>query len=78
MAQEDLAQEDMAQPAGRHSRWSWWYLLFIVEIVAVVWPPFYNTVEPTLLGMPFFYWYQLAAVIGGAILTAVVYLATND
>ena len=65
---------------GRPSRedgWSWWYLLFIIQFAAVIWPPFYNKIEPTLGGMPFFYWYQLLWVIIGAILTAIVYFATE-
>jgi hypothetical protein len=57
--------------------WSWWYLLFIVQFAAVLWPPFYNTVEPTWAGIPFFYWYQMLCVIVGAILTAIVYFATD-
>jgi hypothetical protein len=59
----------------RDSGWSWWYLLFIIQLVAIVWPPFYNRAEPTFIGIPFFYWYQLLAVIVGAILTAIVYFA---
>ena len=35
--------------------WSWWYLLFIIEFVLILWPPFYNRVEPSLIGIPFFY-----------------------
>ncbi len=58
--------------------WSWWYILFLVQFVAVMWPPFYNKAEPALLGMPFFYWYQLAMVIVGAVLTAIVYFATEE
>jgi hypothetical protein len=57
--------------------WSPWYLLFIVEFVMVLWPPFFNRLEPTLWGMPFFYWYQLACVIVGALLTAIVYNRTR-
>ena len=57
--------------------WSWWYLLFIIQFVAALWVPFYNRAEPTLAGMPFFYWYQLLWVIIGAILTAIVYFATE-
>jgi len=62
------------QPAG----WSWWYLLFLIQFIAVLWPPFYNQAEPALFGMPFFYWYQLLWVILGAILTAIVHFATED
>jgi hypothetical protein len=66
------------QPGTRRGGWSWWYLLFLVQFVAVLWPPFYNKVEPAFIGMPFFYWYQLFVVIVAAILTAVVYFATDD
>jgi hypothetical protein len=43
----------------------------------VLWPPFYNRAEPSLAGIPFFYWYQLLWVVLGAILTAIVYFATR-
>jgi Protein of unknown function (DUF3311) len=61
----------------RSSGWRWWYLLFLIQFVAVLWPPFYNKLEPTLGGIPFFYWYQLVWVIIAAILTAIVYFATE-
>jgi uncharacterized protein DUF3311 len=61
----------------REDGWSWWYLLFIIQFVAVLWPPFYNKAEPAIAGMPFFYWYQLLWVIIGAILTAIVYFVTE-
>ena len=68
----------MDQQARQRSGWSWWYLLLLVQFVAVLWPPFYNRVEPSLVGLPFFYWYQPLWVILGAILTAIVYFATKD
>ncbi|MGA2894210.1 MAG: DUF3311 domain-containing protein [Xanthobacteraceae bacterium] len=57
--------------------WSWWYLLFLVQWAAVLWPPFYNKLEPSWLGVPFFYWYQMLWVVVGAVLTAAVYFATD-
>jgi hypothetical protein len=39
--------------------------------------PFYNSAEPYLAGVPFFYWYQLLWVLIGAGLTAIVYFATE-
>ena len=60
------------------SAWSWWYLLFVVQFVAMLWPPFYNRAEPYVMGVPFFYWYQMLWVIISAAFTAVVYLATKD
>ena len=62
----------------RRHGWSWWYLLLLVQFLAVLWPSFYNRADPHWLGMPFFYWYQLLWVILGAILTAIVYFATDD
>ena len=55
--------------------WSWWYLLFLIQLAVVIWPAFYNKIEPTFIGIPFFYWYQLLCVIIGAVLTAIVYFA---
>lgn len=56
--------------------WSWWYLLLLIQVVAALWVPFYNSVEPTLGGMPFFYWFQLLLVLVSAALTAIVYFKT--
>ena len=39
--------------------WSWWYLLFLIQLAVVIWPAFYNKIEPTFIGIPFFYWFQL-------------------
>jgi Protein of unknown function (DUF3311) len=58
--------------------WSWWYLLFVIQFAVALWPPLYNRADPTLLGMPFFYWFQLFWVIVSAVLTAMVYFATKD
>lgn len=57
--------------------WSWWHLLFLVEFIAVMWPPLYNKVGPAFIGMPFFYWYQLLWVLIAAIFNAVVYFVTE-
>ncbi len=32
----------MDQRSERRSGWNWWYLLFVIQLVAVLWPPFYN------------------------------------
>jgi len=67
------------QQGEKHRRASrGWYLLLLVQFVAVLWPPFYNRDEPRLIGMPFFYWYQLLWVVIAALLTAIVYFVTDD
>lgn len=62
---------------GSRNGFRGWYLLFVIEVVVALWPPLYNRVEPQWLGMPFFYWFQLAWVLVGAVLTAIVYFATQ-
>ena len=51
--------------------------LFVVQFVAVLWPPFYNSIEPSWMGIPYFYWYQMLWVLISAVFTAVVYFATR-
>ena len=65
------------EPKIRRS-WSLWYLLFVIQFAVALWPPLYNKIEPTLIGIPFFYWFQLLWVIVSAVFTAVVYFATSD
>jgi hypothetical protein len=43
-------------------------LLLLVPFAGVLWPPIYNRVDPTLAGIPFFYWYQMAWIL----ITAVI------
>ena len=51
----------------------WPRLLLIIPFALAGWVPFYNRIEPTLFGIPFFYWYQLAAIILGALVVMGVY-----
>ncbi|GMA51680.1 hypothetical protein GCM10025857_30370 [Alicyclobacillus contaminans] len=55
----------------------WWYVLLIVPFIATLYPPFYASVQPTLWGIPFFYWYQFLWVLISAALTVIVYKATT-
>jgi len=41
--------------------------------VAVLWVPFFNDAEPAWLGLPFFYWFQLAWIPLSAVVIGVVY-----
>ena len=68
----------MQSESGNRRQWSWWYLLFLVQFAAMLWPPFYNKADPYVMGVPFFYWYQMLWVIISAVFTAIVYLATDD
>jgi len=43
---------------SEETKHSWLSLVLLVPYVALLWLPFYNDVRPSLLGFPFFYWYQ--------------------
>jgi hypothetical protein len=60
------------------SGWSWWYLLLLVQFVGALSVPLYNFAEPSFIGLPFFYWFQLFMLLVGAGLTAIVYFATES
>jgi Protein of unknown function (DUF3311) len=65
-------------PARDRHRGRAWYTLLAIPVIAMLWVPSYAGGAPALFGVPFFYWYQFAWVVGGALLTAVVYRATDS
>jgi hypothetical protein len=38
------------------------YLFLLIPYAAWVWVPFYNRIEPSLFGIPFFYWWQIFGI----------------
>ena len=62
---------------GNRGRSRAWYLLLLVPLVGVLIPTIYNTEDPELIGLPFFYWYQLLWVPVSAVVTFVVYRKTR-
>lgn len=56
----------------------WWRLLLLVPIIATLWVPWYNHLDPTFIGIPFLYWYLLMWVPLSAVCSAVVYFKTRD
>lgn len=67
----------MSNAPRKRRVWSWWYLLLIVQFPLALWVPFYNSTEPSFIGVPFFYWAQLLLILLGAALTAIVYFGTE-
>ena len=61
----------------RKKRRSWLLVLLLIPFIPMLWPPFYNYLQPTFIGVPFFYWFQLLWVIITAIIMALVYFAGN-
>jgi hypothetical protein len=62
---------------GRRPDSSRWHWLLAVPVVVPLAVPLYNRLEPALLGMPFFYWCQLAFVALASGVTAAVHMLTR-
>ena len=65
-----MAKEGSKAWLARH----WPRFLLIIPFALVAWVPAYNRIEPTFVGIPFFYWYQLAAILIGALVVITVHL----
>ena len=50
------------------------YLCLLIPFAGLLWTPLYNRIEPTVLGIPFFYWYQMLWTVLGAVAIVPVYL----
>ena len=55
-----------------------WYWLLVLPLLGVLIPPIYNSEDPELIGIPFFYWYQMAWVPISVIITVLVYRASTS
>lgn len=71
MPDPDLLDE-LAEEEPPRRRWALWLLL--MPAASVLYPPLYSHRTPTISGIPFFVWYQMAAVVFGGVVTGVVYL----
>ena len=61
------------QGRKRPQRFGFVHLFLFVPFVAMLSVGFYNRTEPTLAGIPFFYWFQLLWIPLGAALLWPIY-----
>ena len=59
---------------NRPSPWLW---LLVLPFVGLLFPGIYAHAEPSLGGLPFFYWYQFAWVFLSSAITGLVYYRTR-
>jgi hypothetical protein len=71
---DDLPESTRRAERSDHSPWNW---LLLLPLIATLIPPFFNRDSPELFGIPFFYWYQLAAIGIGVGCTLIVYRMTR-
>ena len=65
----------MATPARRNRHWQW---LLVLPTAAPLLTPFTNRIEPRLLGVPFFFWYQFACALFAIVVITAVHLVTRE
>jgi cytochrome b561 len=68
---------DMAQSKRHGARLRAVHLLLLLPFIAMLWVGFYNRAEPSIAGIPFFYWFQLLWIPLGAVLLWPVYRAED-
>lgn len=62
-----------ALPSRRHGlQW-----LLAIPLIPPLLVPLYNRLEPRFLGLPFFYWYQLACILFCIVMITLVYQLTK-
>jgi hypothetical protein len=54
-----------------------WYWLLLVPLLGTLITPIYNSADPELIGIPFFYWYQMVWIALSVLCTLVVYRKTR-
>ena len=54
-----------------------WYWLLMLPLLGVLIPPIYNSEDPRLIGIPFFYWYQMLWIFISVACTVTVYRKTR-
>jgi len=71
MTEPDVTER---QERSDHSPWNW---LLVLPLIATLVPLLYNRSDPQLFNIPFFYWYQLAAIATGVSVTFLVFRRTR-
>jgi hypothetical protein len=62
-----------AERSDRHPA-NW---LLLLPLVVTLFPPVYNSIDPSIADIPFFYWYQMSAIVLSVIVTLLVYTKTR-
>ena len=74
MSHDRFTRERSGPPGARETRWS---SLLLIPLLGTLIPPIYNTRDPELFGVPFFYWYQMVWIPVSVLVTVIVYRATK-
>ena len=70
-------EQEVRAAARRRVRTPLWNLLLVLPLIATLIPVIYNRETPRLFDVPFFYWYQMAAIPLGVLCVVLVYRNTR-
>ena len=70
-----MSYDEEARPRGRKVNRGWYWLLAVPLVLTLI-PSIYNHEDPRLIGIPFFYWYQMAMILLSVACTVLVYRNT--
>jgi uncharacterized membrane protein len=70
-------EREIQTAARKRVRTPLWNLLLLVPLIATLIPTVYNRLTPRLFDVPFFYWYQMAAIPLGVLCVVLVYRNTR-
>ena len=63
--------------AGKSRRRNWYYLILLLPLAGLIYPPLYARQDPMIGMIPFFIWYQFAWIFGGIASTVIVSKLTD-
>jgi uncharacterized protein DUF3311 len=72
-----FGREEAEARDRRHEVNRGWYLLLLLPLIGTLIPPIYNQQDPTLIGIPFYYWYQMVWIPLSVTCTVLVYRRTR-
>ena len=77
MSGERFTREGEQAHARRHEVQRGWYWLLLLPLIGTLIPPIYNHDGPRVIGIPFFYWYQMVWIAVSVLCTVIVYRKTR-
>ena len=77
MTGKPIEREGEKADAARRDVQRGWYWLLLLPLVGTLIPPIYNSDSPRVIGIPFFYWYQMVWIAVSVLCTVIVYRKTR-
>jgi hypothetical protein len=76
ISQKEPPDGGMSRQGRPKNAFSPWNLLLVVPLLMLI-TPWFNRVNPKIIGVPFFYWSQLAFVPIGVVAVAIAVIAAK-